>query len=51
MPCDGEAYACRSGPGVAELPLDCGFDSHNREAVPLSSIDRKAVRERGVGSA
>ena len=50
VPCDGEEYACRSNPGVAELPLDCGFDSHNREAVPLSSIDRMAVRKRGVGS-
>src|SRR5712692_6120340 len=47
LPCDGEEDACRSDSGVAELTLDCGFDSHNCEAVPLSSIDRMAVRAPG----
>lgn len=47
LPCDGEEYACRSDPGVAELPSDCGFNSHNRKAVPLSSIDRMAARAPG----
>jgi len=47
LPCDGEECACRSDPSVVELSLNCGFDSHNREAVPLSSIDRMAVRAPG----
>src|SRR6267143_5035975 len=47
LPCDGEEYACRSDPSVVELSLNCGFDSHNSEAVPLSSIDRMAVRVPG----